>query len=39
VLLQLGLLEESLPIMGADQKNRLLDPDAPANQLLSRLTE
>ena len=38
VLLQLGLLGASLPVMGADQKNRLLDSDAPANQLINRLS-
>ena len=38
VLLQLGLLDSSLPAMGADQKNRLLDSDAPANQLIDRLS-
>jgi carboxymethylenebutenolidase len=37
VLLQLGLLEPSLPVMGADQKDRLLNSDAPANQLINRL--
>ena len=38
VLSQLGLLESSLPVMGADQKNRLLDANAPANQLIDRLS-
>jgi len=38
VLLQLGLLEPSLPVMGAEQKDRLLDCDAPANQLINRLS-
>ncbi len=38
VLSQLGLLDSSLPVMGADQKNRLLDSDAPANQLIDRLS-
>lgn len=38
VLLQLGLLEPSLPVTGADQKDRLLDYDAPANQLINRLS-
>ena len=38
VLLQLRLLDSSLPAMGADQKNRLLDSDAPANQLIDRLS-
>jgi carboxymethylenebutenolidase len=34
VLLQLGLLEDGLPALGADQADRLLDPDAPANVLM-----
>jgi carboxymethylenebutenolidase len=38
VLLQLGLLDGSLPVMGTDQKDRLLDPGAPANQLIDRLS-
>ena len=37
VLVQMGLLEEHLPVMGADQGNRLLDADAPANQLIDQL--
>jgi len=37
VLMQMGLLEDRLPVMGADQSNRLLDADAPANQLIDRL--
>lgn len=38
VLFQLGLLQPSLPVMGADQKDRLLDSDAPANRLINRLS-
>jgi carboxymethylenebutenolidase len=37
VLVQMGLLEEHLPVMGADQSNRLLDVNAPANQLIDQL--
>ena len=37
VLVQMGLLEDHLPVMGADQANRLLNSDAPANQLIDRL--
>ena len=37
VLVQMGLLEEHLPVMGADQGNRLLDTNAPANQLIDQL--
>jgi carboxymethylenebutenolidase len=36
VLMQLGLLDSSLPVVGEDQKDRLLDPNAPANQLIGR---
>jgi carboxymethylenebutenolidase len=36
-LVQMGLLEEHLPVMGADQGNRLLDVNAPANQLIVQL--
>lgn len=39
VLLQLGLLEEGLPALGADQANRLLNDDAPANELIGKLTK
>jgi carboxymethylenebutenolidase len=38
VLFQLGMLERSLPVMGANQKDRLLDSDAPANQLIDRFS-
>ncbi len=34
VLRQLGLIGDDLPIMGAAQKDRLIDPNAPANQLI-----
>ncbi len=37
VLLQLGLIEDGLPALGADQADRLSDPDAPANTLIDRL--
>jgi carboxymethylenebutenolidase len=37
VLVQLGLLEGHLPALGADQGKRLLDADAPVNQLIDRL--
>lgn len=38
VLLQLGLLGEDLPVLGADQADRLLNPVAPANELIRKLT-
>ncbi|MDX1434733.1 MAG: nuclear transport factor 2 family protein [Gammaproteobacteria bacterium] len=34
-LMQLGMLGEYLPVMGAEQCERLLDADAPVNQLIS----
>lgn len=37
VLVQMGLLGGHLPVMGADQGSRLLDAEAPANQLIDRL--
>jgi carboxymethylenebutenolidase len=37
VLRQLGLLDDALPVLGAEQADRLLDPNAPANQLIDRL--
>ncbi len=37
VLVQMGLLEGHLPVMGADQGNRLLDANAPANPLIDHL--
>ena len=36
VLLQLGVLAGDLPALGAEQADRLLDPDAPANQRITR---
>jgi carboxymethylenebutenolidase len=36
VLLQLGVLGENLPVLGTDQVDRLLDPDAPANALITK---
>jgi carboxymethylenebutenolidase len=38
VLLQLGVLEEGLPALGAEQADRLLDPDAPSNELITKLS-
>ena len=35
VLAQLGVLDRKLPILGGDQSARLLDADAPANQLIA----
>lgn len=37
VLLQLGVLEAGLPALGADQADRLLNADAPANVLTDGL--
>jgi carboxymethylenebutenolidase len=37
VLVQMGLLGDQLPVMGSNQADRLLNPDAPANQLIDRL--
>jgi carboxymethylenebutenolidase len=37
VLVQMGLLQGHLPVMGADQANRLLNSDAPANQVIEQL--
>ena len=37
VLLQLGVLEAGLPALGAEQADRLLDPDAPANEVIRAL--
>lgn len=34
VLKQLGVIEDELPLMGADQRDRLLDANAPANALI-----
>ncbi len=38
VLLQLGVLEDGLPALGADQADRLLDADAPANALIAKFS-
>jgi carboxymethylenebutenolidase len=38
VLLQLGILAGDLPALGAEQADRLLNPDAPANQLITKLS-
>lgn len=38
VLRQMGLLDASLPVMGADQCDRILNAEAPANELIDRLT-
>jgi carboxymethylenebutenolidase len=37
VLLQLGVLRGNLPALGAEQADRLLNPDAPANKLIRNL--
>jgi len=34
VLVQLGLVAGDLPVLGADQEDRLLDPGAPADRLI-----
>ena len=39
VLLQLGVLDDGLPALGADQANRLLNPEAPANELIAKLAK
>jgi carboxymethylenebutenolidase len=36
-LLQLGVLEDGLPALGADEADRLSNSDAPANTLIERL--
>jgi carboxymethylenebutenolidase len=38
VLLQLGILEGELPVLGTGQADRLLDPNAPANTLIKKLS-
>jgi len=38
VLLQLGILEGELPVLGTGQAGRLLDPNAPANTLVKKLS-
>lgn len=39
VLVQLGLLDGGLPALGADQAERLVTPDAPANALMDKLSQ
>jgi carboxymethylenebutenolidase len=36
VLVQMGLLDKSLPVIGDTQCDRLLDVNAPVNQLIGR---
>ena len=36
VLVQMGLLGSDLPVMGGEQCDRLLDENAPANELIAR---
>jgi carboxymethylenebutenolidase len=36
VLMQMGLLDKSLPVLGGTQCDRLLDANAPVNQLINR---
>jgi carboxymethylenebutenolidase len=36
VLIQLGVIGSDLPALGASQADRLLDPDAPANELIEK---
>jgi carboxymethylenebutenolidase len=36
VLMQMGLLNKSLPVLGGTQCDRLLDANAPVNQLINR---
>jgi carboxymethylenebutenolidase len=37
VLLQLGVLDGHMPVLGANQADRLLNPDAPANTLIKKV--
>jgi len=38
LLVQVGLLDPaSLPVVGAEQAKRLLDPTQPANEMIERL--
>jgi carboxymethylenebutenolidase len=40
VLVQLGVLDaKHLPVLGADEPERLLNPEAPANRLIERPTQ
>jgi carboxymethylenebutenolidase len=36
VLLQLGVLDDSVPVLGANQGDRLRSADAPANELITK---
>jgi len=36
LLVQLGVLDSALPVLGAEEANRLLDAEAPANELITR---
>jgi carboxymethylenebutenolidase len=36
VLMQLGVLDNAVPILGANQAARLIDHDAPANELITK---
>jgi carboxymethylenebutenolidase len=36
VLVQLGVLDTDVPVLGADAAARLLDVEAPANELISK---
>jgi carboxymethylenebutenolidase len=36
LLVQLGVLDRALPVLGAEEADRLLDVHAPANELISR---
>jgi carboxymethylenebutenolidase len=38
LLSQLGVLQDSLPVLGGSQVDRLLNPDAPANELIERFS-
>ncbi len=38
VLAQIGLLNDKLPVIGATQSDRLLNAEAPVNQLIERCT-
>lgn len=38
VLLQLGVIKGPLPALGADQAERLLNPDAPANTMIGKFS-
>jgi carboxymethylenebutenolidase len=36
VLMQLGILGDAVPVLGADETARMLDADAPANELITK---